>query len=45
MNSEILALTCSKCDYVVSGPDHADVKATLVRHTLKRHPAKKAVKK
>ena len=37
-------LTCKKCGETVSGPDEADVKATMARHMAKKHPAK-AVKK
>ena len=34
-------LTCAKCGEVVSGPDAADVKATMARHTATKHKAKK----
>lgn len=36
-------LKCPDCDEEVSGPDKADVKATMERHVAKRH--KKKVKK
>ena len=37
----ITKLTCADCGEVVSGPDVKDVKATMARHTAKKHKAKK----
>ena len=35
---------CKKCGESVSGPDEADVKATMKRHEDKKHPqARRAV--
>jgi hypothetical protein len=36
----ITTLHCADCGETVSGPDVADVKATMARHTAKKHKAK-----